>query len=347
MAKKTIVITGGAGFIGANACYHFLKKGYRVAAIDNLSRRGTAENLKWLKSQRGDFSFHRCDVRHSDALVSVLKKFRNAAGIIHLAGQVAVTTSVTNPREDFSINAAGTFNLLEAVRKLKMDPLILYSSTNKVYGGMEDIKIVRKGTGYAYRDYPKGIHESFGLDFHSPYGCSKGSADQYMHDYNRIYGIPTVVLRQSCIYGYRQLGVEDQGWVAWFLIAVVLKKPITIYGDGRQVRDILFIDDLIRLYELCLDKRNVSAGKIYNVGGGPRFTLSVWAEFGPMLEKLTGRKIPVRRAGWRPGDQKVFVSNIDKAKRQLGWVPEVSPKEGIRRLYQWVMENRAMLSRLF
>ena len=205
---------------------------------------------------------------------------------------------------------------------------------------MENLKIIEKKDGYLYADYPNGISEEFNLDFHSPYGCSKGAADQYMHDYSRIYDLPTVVFRQSCIYGPRQFGVEDQGWVAWFIIAVLLGKPITIYGDGKQVRDILYITDLVRLFETTVRKIDRARGKVFNVGGGSKNLLSVWSKFGPMLEDLYGKKIKVKYDNWRPGDQKVYISDIRKAEKTLGWKPEVSVEEGVGKLYRWVKNNK-------
>ncbi|KKS98661.1 MAG: NAD-dependent epimerase/dehydratase, CDP-paratose 2-epimerase [Candidatus Gottesmanbacteria bacterium GW2011_GWA2_43_14] len=334
--NNRLLITGGAGFIGSNLAAYFLKKKYRVAVLDNLSRQGSRVNLDWLKGT-GSVEFINGDIRQPEILN---KAVRGRDIIFHLAGQVAVTTSVEDPRTDFDINMAGTFNLLEAVRKNKIKPIIIYASTNKVYGGMENLKIIEKKDGYLYADYPNGISEEFNLDFHSPYGCSKGAADQYMHDYSRIYDLPTVVFRQSCIYGPRQFGVEDQGWVAWFIIAVLLGKPITIYGDGKQVRDILYITDLVRLFETTVRKIDRARGKVFNVGGGSKNLLSVWSKFGPMLEDLYGKKIKVKYDNWRPGDQKVYISDIRKAEKTLGWKPEVSVEEGVGKLYRWVKNNK-------
>jgi CDP-paratose 2-epimerase len=259
--------------------------------------------------------------------------------VLHLASQVAVTQSVIDPREDFEINALGTFNVVDAVRRHAPEAALLYASTNKVYGGMEGVGIVRAGRRYAYADYPHGIPESFPLDFHSPYGCSKGAGDQYVRDYARIYGLRTLALRQSCIYGQRQFGVEDQGWVAHFVIATVLERPIAIYGDGMQVRDVLHIDDLVAAYQAGIDRIDEVRGEVFNLGGGPENTLSVWAEFGPLLEELAGRPVPVNYGPWRPGDQRVFVADVRLAAERLGWRPRVSPREGIRRLYEWVSAN--------
>ena len=207
---------------------------------------------------------------------------------------------------------------------------------------MENVKIIEKKTRYAYDNLPSGVSEKEPLDFHSPYGCSKGAADQYIRDYERIYDIPTVVFRQSCIYGPRQFGVEDQGWVAWFIIALTLGKKITVYGDGKQVRDILFVEDLVRLFEIAIRKIKISRGKIYNVGGGIKNTISVWYEFGPILAKLFGYKIPVKFSDWRPGDQKVFISDIRYVEKELDWKPKFGVEEGIEKLFFWVQKHKSL-----
>lgn len=339
-----ILITGGAGFIGANVAKRFLDKGCNVFIFDNLSRRGTEWNLKWLQ-QNKNLKFIKGDIRKYKEILEVFKKNKDFDIVFHFAAQVAVTTSVLNPRDDFDINALGTFNLLEAIRETKADPVILYSSTNKVYGGMTDIKIVKIKNRYIYKDYPKGISEERILDFHSPYGCSKGTADQYMIDYSRIYGLRTVVFRQSCIYGYRQFGIEDQGWVAWFTIAAMLNKQITIYGDGMQVRDILFIDDLINAYELAIKNIEKVKGQAFNIGGGPKNTLSL-LELISFLEKFFNKKIPLKFSDWRPGDQPVFICNIDKARKLLKWQPKISPENGVKLLYEWVKNNKDLFADL-
>jgi len=332
------VVTGGAGFIGCNTVQRLLHEGRDVIVVDNLSRRGGESNLQWLR-ETGDFTFIRADVRDASAIQAVFREHDGIDTVIHLAAQVAVTTSVVNPREDFEINAVGTFNVLEGIRLSGQKPLVIYSSTNKVYGGMETVAIEERGSRYVYRDHPMGIPETETLDFHSPYGCSKGAADQYVRDYARIFGIPAVVFRQSCIYGRRQFGVEDQGWVAWFVIAAVLGRDITIYGDGKQVRDVLFIDDLVNAYLLAAANPEKVAGKIYNVGGGPDLAMSVWAEFGPMLEQYLGKVIPVRYADWRPGDQPVYISDIRKIAAELGWTPTISVREGVKQLVDWVSSH--------
>ncbi len=314
-----------------------MSRGARVVAFDNLSRRGSIKNADWLRDKHGSkFELIQGDVRNPDAIGPAAW---DADVIVHLAAQVAVTTSVTDPRLDFDINAMGTFNTLEAARASGRQPVFLFASTNKVYGGMEDVGVEERATRYEYRDLKGGVPETQPLDFHSPYGCSKGAADQYVRDYSRIYGLRSVVFRQSAIYGYRQFGEEDQGWLAWFTIAAVAGRPITIFGDGKQVRDMLFIDDLIDAYEAAIARIDRVAGQVYNVGGGPRNTISVWTEFGPMLEKLCGHPIPVRYGDWRPGDQRVCVYDIGKAGRELGWSPQVDVATGVEKLYRWVASN--------
>lgn len=339
-----ILITGGAGFIGSNVAERFLKKGDTVYVFDNLSRRGTGWNLKWLQKNFKNAKFIRGDIRKYNDILGAFRKNKYDV-VFHFAAQVAVTTSVTNPREDFEINALGTFNLLEAVRNTKQTPIILYSSTNKVYGGMTDIKIVERGGKYAYDTIPNGIDEGRLLDFHSPYGCSKGTADQYMIDYGRIYDMKTVVFRQSCIYGYRQFGIEDQGWVAWFTIAAMLDKPLTIYGDGKQVRDVLFIEDLADAYEGAIENIDKVKGQAFNIGGGPKNTMSL-LELLVFLEKFLGKKIPLKFSDWRPGDQPVFVCDISKAKKVFGWEPKTGPEAGVKLLYEWVKEHKQLFEDL-
>jgi CDP-paratose 2-epimerase len=333
-----VLITGGAGFIGSNAAHHFIGRGDQVTIFDNLSRRGSQYNLAWLRKGHGvdSFTLIQADLRDFATLAQAA---RDQDVILHYAGQVAVTTSMQNPRGDFEDNALGTFNALEAARLSGSNPIFLYSSTNKVYGGMENVALVESATRYDYRDYPHGISESFPLDFHSPYGCSKGTGDQYVRDYARIYHLRTVVFRQSAIYGPRQFGIEDQGWLAWFIIAAVAGTPITIYGDGKQVRDVLYVDDLIHAYELAIEKIDRVAGQVFNIGGGADNTLSIWTETGPLLEKLMGRAIPIRWGDWRPGDQRICVMDTHKAQTLLGWSPQVPVEEGVKRLYQWVVEN--------
>ena len=280
---KSILITGGAGFIGVNSARYFLKKGWTVILLDNLSRQGAAENLRWL-SGKAQFRFERADVRDRETIHCIMDEVRPDV-VLHLAGQVAVTTSVENPREDFEINALGTLNVLEAIRGATPTSFFINAATNKVYGKMEDVGAVDRNGRYEYEKLPNGVSEDQPLDFHSPYGCSKGVADQYSIDYARIYGLQTVSFRQSCIYGPRQFGIEDQGWVAWFTIASVIGKPITIYGDGKQIRDVLHVEDLARAYEAAWECREKVAGQALNIGGGPCNTY------------VTARASPLPRGG--------------------------------------------------
>src|SRR5438132_159589 len=313
MIPRRVVVTGGAGFIGSNLVNNLLRDGNDVTVFDSLSRRGSEANLGWLQDQHSHNRFRaaRGDVRDVRAVQSVI---RDADVVFHLAAQVAVTSSVEDPHSDFEVNALGTLNVLEAARLSGRQPIVVFTSTNKVYGGMEDTMVVDRNAHYEYRDFPNGIPESQPLDFHSPYGCSKGAADQYVRDYARIYSLPTVVFRMSCIYGPRQFGTEDQGWVAHFIISALTGTPITIYGNGKQVRDVLFVDDLVRALRLAVNNIDTVAGEVFNIGGGPSNTLSVWAEFGDQLQKLTGEAIPVGFEDWRPGDQPCYVSNIEKAR---------------------------------
>lgn len=344
---KQVLITGGAGFIGANVAQYYMARGFRVVIYDALGRKGCIENVEWLQSQpqAQDLQLLVGDIRLPTRALQ--KEIERSDAVFHLAAQVAVTTSVADPVEDFEVNALGTFKLLELVRTSQgKKPVLFYASTNKVYGGMEDIRIGKGDSRYYYTDFPDGIPEDRVLDFHSPYGCSKGAADQYVRDYVRIYGLETVIFRQSCIYGYRQFGLEDQGWVAWFIIAAVLGRPITIYGDGKQVRDILFIDDLVEAYDRAWQQIDSVKGKIYNIGGGPQNTISL-LDLIAILRAEVNQNLSVSYADWRPGDQPVYVSNIHKAYRDFGWKPEVDWKSGIQRLIKWVVDQKSMLARLF
>ena len=337
--SKNYLVTGGAGFIGSNYVHRLLSRGEHVTIYDNLSRAGAPVNMAWLEET---FGKNGCRLIVGDVAdgAHLAEAAQDADVIVHLAGQVAVTTSVTNPREDFEANALGTFNALEAARASGRDPVFVYASTNKVYGGMEDVALAEQPTRWRYADLEHGCPESQPLDFHSPYGCSKGTGDQYVRDYARIYGLRSVVFRQSCIYGPRQFGIEDQGWIAWMIIAAVTGKQITIYGDGKQVRDVLHVDDLLDAYDAAIEQIDVAAGQVYNIGGGPENVMSVWAEFGPLLEKLLGKEIPVARGDWRPGDQKVFYADIRKAERELGWKPKIGVEQGVEMLFEWVRGNQ-------
>lgn len=333
---QRLLVTGGAGFIGVHATHAFSNKGVQVMVVDDLSRKGSTTNLKWLR-ENCNFEFRQVDISNSEQIRAVFSEFKPDS-VLHLAAQVAVTTSVTSPRRDFEINAIGSFNVLEAIRLECPDAFAIYSSTNKVYGNLESLGVILKNGKWSYQDV-EGVDETFPLDFYSPYGCSKGCADQYFIDYSRIYGIKSSVFRQSCIYGTRQFGIEDQGWVAWFTIASMLGKPITVYGDGRQTRDVLFVDDLIRAYELCFEHRHHTAGKAYNVGGGQANLLSL-LDLLDRLSRFNGKPCEYSFSDWRPGDQRVFVCDTRKAKADFGWEPTTSVDQGVLKLMDWVEKNR-------
>jgi CDP-paratose 2-epimerase len=317
-SERRALITGGAGFLGVNAAVHLIKAGWHVTVLDNLSRPGTERNLKWLITQYPDrVSFVKEDIRNGDALAPHV---RNQDAILHLAAQVAVTTSLVDPNTDFDVNARGTLNVLEAVRSHNRDAPFVFASTNKVYG-----KLGKNNSA---------CKEAQPLDFHSPYGCSKGAADQYVRDYARCFDMNTVVLRQSCIYGSHQYGTEDQGWVAHFVHSILKDRPLTIYGDGTQVRDLLDARDLSTLYALVIDKIALTRGEIYNVGGGTenqRNLLEVIDQIG----ELTGKKPQFSFADWREGDQAYYVSDNTKAREQLGWEPKIDFDRGLRDLIAW------------
>jgi CDP-paratose 2-epimerase len=336
-----VLVTGGAGFIGSNVVVHHLQKGDDVIILDNLSRRGVTSNLEWLRKQ-GRFSFTKGDVRDAATVRAVFKKNPTITTVYHMAAQVAVTTSVSDPRLDFEVNALGTFNMLEATRQHAPKAAFIYTSTNKVFGDLADLGIRETKTRYEFRDKKireKGVPESQPLDFHSPYGCSKGSADQYVHDYSRIYGLRTIVFRQSCIYGTRQIGAEDQGWAAWFLIRAILGEKVTIYGDGKQVRDLLWVGDLVRAYELAAKRISRTAGSVYNIGGGPRNSLSL-LEFMEVIEEITGKPLKHGFAEERPGDQRIFIADNSSALADFGWRPAISYRDGIRKQYEWLHANK-------
>jgi CDP-paratose 2-epimerase len=317
-SERRVLITGGAGFLGVNASIHLIKEGWDVTVLDNLSRPGTERNLKWLITKYPHrVTFVKEDVRNTSTLGEHVK---NQDAILHLAGQVAVTTSLTDPLTDFEVNAFGTFNVLEAVRINNPEAPFVFSSTNKVYGKLDH------NNGPCTENQP--------IDFHSPYGCSKGAADQYVRDYARCFGMNTVVLRQSCIYGSHQYGTEDQGWVAHFVHSILKERPLTIFGDGKQVRDLLDARDLSVMYLLAIENIDKVRGEIFNVGGGPenqRNLLEVIDQIG----ELTGKKPQYTFAGWREGDQKYYVSDIAKARKVLDWEPRVAFDEGLRDLIAW------------
>ena len=329
-----VFVSGGAGFIGSNVAHYFLKKGARVVVFDNLSRKGTRRNLDWLLKEGGpQLRFVEGDIRD---LQRVRKAIRGSSVILHEAGQVAVTHSLVNPVIDFEVNALGTLNMLEATRQECPKATFIYASTNKVYGELSGKGYKQNKTRYSYADHKmnRGVPESQPIDFHSPYGCSKGCGDQYTRDYHRVYGLKTVVFRQSCIYGPRQFGNEDQGWVMHFTKSMVDHRKLSIYGDGKQVRDILHVDDLIRAYVAAIRNIHTVAGEIFNIGGGPANTISI-LELIRRLGKNLESDVEVAYDSWREGDQKIYVSNISKAKKQLSWSPSISVQDGIHQLINW------------
>jgi len=332
-----ILVTGGAGFIGTNAVARYLKRGDEVVIFDNLSRKGSELNWRWLLKQ-GDFQFYREDLK----LCWDLQKdgfFREPFDVVlHLAAQVAVTDSINDPINDFDINAHETLLLLDSVRRAGWDPVFIFSSTNKVYGSLKKIRLIEEKKRYRFAGSRKGITENQLLDFHSPYGCSKGCADQYVRDYARIYGMRTVVLRQSCIYGPHQFGIEDQGWLAWFIVSHLSNKPITVYGNGKQVRDVLYIEDLLDCFDKVVENIDTVKGGIYNIGGGSENQISI-LEFFDMLLELTGEKVEYKYSKERQGDQKIYVSDITKAQNELNWKPCIPLKRGLVQLYDWIREE--------
>lgn len=342
-ARRPVLITGGAGFVGCNVAHRLLSMGIPVLLFDNLSRDGVERNLQWLRDTHGDgVQAEIADVRDRAAL---RKAIARAQQVFHFAAQVAVTTSLVNPTDDFEVNAWGTLNLLEALRALPEPPPLVFTSTNKVYGGLDDVPLVQRDGRYepqdaALRDH--GISEDRPLDFHSPYGCSKGTADQYVLDYSRSYGLRTIVFRMSCIYGPRQFGTEDQGWVAHFLIRAIERCPIVLYGDGMQVRDVLFIDDLVDAFLLAQQHMDTQAGRAFNIGGGPANTTSL-LELLDAIEGLHGERPAVEMEGWRTGDQRYYVSDTQRFQEATGWRPRVNVESGVGRLYQWLIESRVPL----
>jgi CDP-paratose 2-epimerase len=333
-----VLVIGGAGFIGSNLSHRLLSSGKEVIVFDNLSRPGVEENLKWLKKNHGDLlNIKIGDIRNSYLLRKII---RNAGSIFHFAAQVAVTTSLDDPLYDFEVNVRGAINILEAIRSLVDKPPLIFTSTNKVYGGLDDIKLQENGCRYlpinnTVRE--KGINEERHLDFHSPYGCSKGAADQYIIDYARSFNLPTVVFRMSCIYGPHQFGTEDQGWVAHFLIQTLKKNKITVYGNGKQVRDILFVQDLVDAFLLARNNIERIKGEAFNIGGGPENTISL-LELIDIIKSLKTYKPEIEFNDWRIGDQKYYVSDFTKFKNATGWSPKINPRQGISLLAGWLEE---------
>lgn len=331
-----MLITGGAGFIGSNAAFFFSEQGIRVTVIDNLARETSALNVAWLKENNPSIDIREIDVRDAAGISKVVTELQPDF-VLHLAAQVAVTDSLFDPRSDFEVNALGTFNLLEAIRLHSPQSRLVYSSTNKVYGELASLEISENETGYVTPG-SRGISETAALDFYSPYGCSKGAADQYVLDYGRIFGLKTASLRQSCIYGPRQFGVEDQGWMAWFAIAALEKKRITIYGNGKQVRDALFVEDLLDLYSLLFQQKDWVGGS-FNVGGGVNNATSL-LEYIELLSHLGNLQPDVVFSEPRPGDQLWFVSDNTRAEIRLGWRPKTNLREGIIKMLEWLDEAK-------
>lgn len=330
------LVTGGAGFIGSNLAHRLLSEGRRVRILDNLSRPGVEQNLQWLRQQHGpQLDVVIGDVREES---DVQRAVQGTAQVFHFAAQVAVTTSLQDPQEDFAVNAQGTLNVLEAARRCAAPPALLMTSTNKVYGGLTDIGLALEGQRYAPTDAQvraHGVGESRPLDFHSPYGCSKGTADQYVLDYARSYGMATSVFRMSCIYGPRQFGTEDQGWVAHFILRALQGAPITLYGDGKQVRDVLFIDDLVDAFLLAEQNAERLAGRAFNIGGGPGSTISL-LDLLDRIEALHGTRPSLSFDAWRTGDQRWYVSDTRAFEQATGWRRRVGAEDGIGRLYEWL-----------
>lgn len=340
--NNPILITGGAGFVGTNLAHSLLSEGHAVLLYDNLSRAGVEQNWDWLRRTHGSrVQLAQGDVRDAESL---RRAVRQAAQVFHFAAQVAVTSSLADPLHDFEVNARGTLNLLEALRGLSDPPPTVFTSTNKVYGGLEDVALRCRGERYEPEDgrlRAQGISEQRPLDFHSPYGCSKGAADQYVADYARTFGLPAVVFRMSCIYGPHQFGTEDQGWVAHFIIRALEGKPVTLYGDGMQVRDVLFAEDLVQALRLAQAQMPRLTGQAFNIGGGPANTLSLRGLLA-LLADLHGDAPQVSHEDWRPGDQRYYVSDTRKFQHATGWQPHTGASEGIARLSRWLCEARGI-----
>lgn len=335
-AASTTLITGGAGFVGSNLAHRLLAAGRRVRVLDNLSRPGVEQNLQWLRQQHGNLlDFVRADVRDAAAVTQAMAGVQQ---VFHFAAQVAVTTSLENPQEDFAVNAQGTLNVLEAARARPVPPAILLTSTNKVYGGLEDLQLAIQGQRYLPVDgetSARGIGEARPLDFHSPYGCSKGTADQYVIDYARSFGLTTLVFRMSCIYGPRQFGTEDQGWVAHFILRALRGERITLYGDGMQVRDVLYVDDLVDAFLLAEQNAPRLKGRAFNMGGGPGNAISL-QDLLDRIGQLQGVRPGVDFDAWRTGDQRWYVSDTRAFQAETGWQPRVAAQDGIANLFAWL-----------
>ena len=334
-----LLITGGCGFLGSNLAQDALVRGDNLVIFDNLSRDGSRKNLEWLKT-KGDFVFEYGDIRNQNDITRIVRSFKPDA-IFHLAGQVAMTTSITNPRMDFEVNAMGTLNLLESVRLYAPESAVVYSSTNKVYGDLEQYTYIETASRYKCNEFPNGFDEERPLSFHSPYGCSKGAADQYMLDYARIFGIRTVVFRHSSMYGGRQYSTYDQGWIGWFCEKAVETKGLnsqqsfTISGNGKQVRDVLHSEDMKQLYQCALINIEQAKGQAFNIGGGIQNSLSI-LELLSMLEDMVGVKLNYVKVPARQSDQRIFVADLRKSMEILSWKPNVSAAEGVSKMIEWI-----------
>lgn len=334
---ELVLITGGAGFIATNVADRLLRQGHRVRLFDNLSREGVEENVQWLRTEhRGRVEFRFGDVRDSAAVRNALLGVRR---VFHFAAQVAVTTSLVDPFLDFDVNARGTLNLLEAIRAMDERPSLLFTSTNKVYGHLDDVELHARDRRYEpdAAISRHGISELRPLDFHSPYGCSKGAAEQYVLDYARTFNLPAVVFRMSCIYGPHQFGTEDQGWVAHFIIQALKGQPVTLYGDGLQVRDVLYVEDLVDAMLLAHANIDSVAGGAFNIGGGPVNTTSL-LELLDLIEKITGEPLPHTIEPWRTADQRYYVSDTTKFGTVTGWRPRTTVTDGVEKLTAWLEE---------
>lgn len=345
-----IFITGGAGFIGTNLSERLIKAGFKVTIYDNLSRLGSGCNISWLQAKHGSssFNFIESDVRDFASLNRSLIR-SSPDYVIHLAGQTAVTNSISDPRRNFEDNVLGTFNVYESCRLAKnegLDPLIILSSTNKVYGDLSQLETVELATRYELKDLPSGVSESFPTNGLTPYGCSKLICENLATDYLHSFGVKSAILRKSCIYGPRQLGSESQGWLDWFIKQANSQQPLKIFGNGKQVRDILHVSDLVRLYELILQNGDKAKGQVFNVGGGLKNSVSVWYDFKELVERATGRRLCASFLPPRPYDQKVYISNIDKAQKLLGWEPRMDLTDGISTLVYSSLQTMAPLQQL-
>lgn len=333
---RPVLVTGGCGFIGCNLADRLAARGNEVIVLDNLTRAGVRENAQWLKARHGErIDIVTADIRDS---ISVIGAVREAGAVIHLAAQVAVTDSIADPVADFEVNARGTVNVLEAVRLHNPAAPVLFASTNKVYGRLiDDTQIARADQRYQpiNSKLAGGITENAPLDFYSPYGCSKGTADQYVRDYSRVFDLQTVVMRMSCIYGPRQFGTEDQGWIAHFLLSALRGDRLTIYGDGYQVRDALHVSDAADAWLAALDHIALVRGRVFNLGGGPSNSVSL-LELIALLKELTGRDVAHSFADWRPGDQPWYVTDTSALSNALGWRPKIPLREGLISLHEWL-----------